>query len=205
MIFGSRCDYRSFSLREGGLVCGSLVSACSPYIPHASEPITLFSQHVWCGAQYFQRHLWKFVAFFGLTCSTIDLTITFGYSPLGIAFHPRGFYLSGYIRGRANLTAFVCRLQAYDLFFSIFSCFPVRVVIAFFAREEGGLPAFMCSRAITLLPERIIIPRSACSASLLGFNVVFYFLAKGRRWSDCLHLRVQHRQQADHSCSEYSA
>ena len=73
------------------MVCRSLVSACSPYIPNASEPITLFSQRVWCGAQHFQRHLWEFVVFFGLNCSASGLTTTFGYSPLGIAFHPRGF------------------------------------------------------------------------------------------------------------------
>ena len=42
IIFGSRCGYRIFSLRKGGLVCRSIVSACSPYIPNASEPITLF-------------------------------------------------------------------------------------------------------------------------------------------------------------------
>ena len=67
------------------MVCRSSVSACSPYIPDASEPITLFSQRVWCGAQHFQRHLWEFVAFFGLNRSTSGLTTTFGYSPLGIA------------------------------------------------------------------------------------------------------------------------
>ena len=77
IIFGSRCGYRFFSLREGGLVCRSSVSACSPYIPNASEPITLFSQRVWCGAQHFQRQLWEFLAFFGLNCSTSGLNTTF--------------------------------------------------------------------------------------------------------------------------------
>ena len=48
-------------------------------------------RRVWCGAQHFQRHLWEFVAFFRLNCSASGLTTTFGYSPLGIAFHPRGF------------------------------------------------------------------------------------------------------------------
>ena len=81
VIFGSRCGCRICSLREGGLVCRSSVSACSPYIPNASEPITLFSQRVLCGAQHFQRHLWEFVAFVGLNCSTSGLTTTFGYSP----------------------------------------------------------------------------------------------------------------------------
>ena len=66
------------------MVCRSSVSACSPYIPNASEPITLFSQRVLCGAQHFQRHLWEFVAFVGLNCSTSGLTTTFGYSPLGV-------------------------------------------------------------------------------------------------------------------------
>ena len=42
IIIGSRCGYCFFSLREGGLVYRSSVSACSPYIPNASEPITLF-------------------------------------------------------------------------------------------------------------------------------------------------------------------
>ena len=37
------------------------------------------------------RHLWEFAAFFGLNCSISGLTTTFDYSPLGIAFHPRGF------------------------------------------------------------------------------------------------------------------
>ena len=82
IIFGSSCGYRFFSLREGGLVCRSSVSACAPYIPNASEPITHFSQRVWCGAQYFQSHAWEFVAFFGLNCSASGLTTTFGYSPL---------------------------------------------------------------------------------------------------------------------------
>ena len=91
IIFGSSCGYRFFSLREGGLVCRSSVSACAPYIPNASEPITHFSQRVWCGAQHFQSHLWEFVAFFGLNCSPSGLTTTSGYSPLGIAFHPQGF------------------------------------------------------------------------------------------------------------------
>ena len=67
------------------MVCRSSVSACSPYVPNASEPITLFSQRVWCGAQHFQRRLWEFVVFFGLNRSTSGLTTTFGYSPLGIA------------------------------------------------------------------------------------------------------------------------
>ena len=67
------------------MVCRSSVSACSPYIPDASEPVTLCSQRVWCDAQRFQRHLWEFVAFFGLNRSTSGLTTTFGYSPLGIA------------------------------------------------------------------------------------------------------------------------
>ena len=83
-----------FFAERRGLVCRSSVRACLPYIPNASEPITLFSQRIWCGAQHFQRHLWEFVAFFGLNCSTSGLTTTFGYSPLGIAFHPRVFYLS---------------------------------------------------------------------------------------------------------------
>ena len=73
------------------MVCRSSLSACSPYIPNASEPITHFSQRVWCGAQHFQSHLWEFVAFFGLNCSPSGLTTTSGYSPLGIAFHPQGF------------------------------------------------------------------------------------------------------------------
>ena len=42
IIIGSRCGYCFFSPREGGLVYRSSVSACSPYIPNASEPITLF-------------------------------------------------------------------------------------------------------------------------------------------------------------------
>ena len=84
------------------MVCRSSVSACSPYVPNASEPITLFSQRVWCGAQHFQRRLWEFVVFFGLNRSTSGLTTTFGYSPLGITFHPRGFYLPGFL----NLFAF---------------------------------------------------------------------------------------------------
>ena len=77
IIFGSRCGYRIFSLRDGGLVCLSSVSACSPYIPNAIEPMTLFSQRVWCGAQHFQRQLWEFLAFFGLNCSTSGLNTTF--------------------------------------------------------------------------------------------------------------------------------
>ena len=86
-----------FFAERRGLVCRSSVRACLPYIPNASERITLFSQRIWCGAQHFQRHLWEFVAFFGLNCSTSGLTTTFGYSPLRIAFHPRGLYLPGYI------------------------------------------------------------------------------------------------------------
>ena len=72
IIFGSRCGYRIFSLRDGGLVCLSSVSACSPYIPNAIEPMTLFSQRVWCGAQHF-LHLWEFVAFF----LTLRITLPF--------------------------------------------------------------------------------------------------------------------------------
>ena len=86
-----------FFAERRGLVCRSSVRACLPYIPNASERITLFSQRIWCGAQHFQRHLWEFVAFFGLNCSTSSLTTTFGHSPLGIAFHPRGFHLPGYL------------------------------------------------------------------------------------------------------------
>ena len=77
-------------------------SECVLALHNASEPITLFSQRVWCGAQHFQRRLWEFVVFFGLNRSTSGLTTTFGYSPLGITFHPRGFYLPGFL----NLFAF---------------------------------------------------------------------------------------------------
>ena len=82
------------SLREGGLAYRSSVSACSPYIPNASKSITHFSHRVSCGAQHFLRHLWEFLAFFGFNWSTSGSTSTFGFSPLGRAFHPRGVYLS---------------------------------------------------------------------------------------------------------------
>ena len=39
----------------------------------------------------------------------------------------------------------------------------------------------MCSRVITLLSRRIMVPRSASSASLLGLSVVFYVFDQGRR------------------------
>ena len=42
-------------------------------------------------------HLWEVVAFFGFNCSISSLTTIVDYSPLGIAFHPRGFYLPGSI------------------------------------------------------------------------------------------------------------
>ena len=77
IIFGSRCGCRIVLSRQRGLIGRSSVSACSPCIPNASEPITLFSQRVWCGAQHFQCHLWEFVAFFGLNCSTSGLNTTF--------------------------------------------------------------------------------------------------------------------------------
>ena len=35
--------------------------------------------------------------------------------------------------------------------------------------------------AYTLLSRRIMVPHSACSVSMLGLSVVFYFFAKGRR------------------------
>ena len=97
------------------MVCRSSVSACSPYIPNASEPITLFSQRAWCGAQHFQRHLWDFLGFSGLNCSTSGLTTTFAYSPLGVASHPRGFHLSGYLELFAFPSTFLDVSSAREL------------------------------------------------------------------------------------------
>ena len=111
--------------------------------------------------------------------------------------------VSFFFRNRrgVNLTAFVCRLQAYDLYLSIFSSFPVGVVIAFFAREEGSLPAFMCSRAITHFGSALNM-----FSVTFGIKCGFLFFRQDRGdWSECLRLLGQHRQQTYHSFSAYSA